>query len=225
MHSIKNLRRRSLAWTTGGLAALAMAGTAAATTGATAASASTASTASTASAAGPASSAAPARSGPFSFGLVPSPNIVSCLPRARGEATIIPGKLNDLMRVSVHGMPANSDFDLFVIETPNKPFGVSWYQTDIEADRNGNGSAIVQGIFDAETFSVSPGGSTTFSPTHQFHLGLWFNDPQLPFRLGCEPGATAPAVTPFNGEQHAGIQVLNTSEFPDSAGPLSHVHR
>jgi len=30
-------------------------------------------------------------------------------------------------------------------------------------------------------------------------------------------------VTPFNGEQHAGIQVLNTSTFPDNAGPLSHV--
>jgi hypothetical protein len=219
MHSINNLRRRTLAWTTGGIAALAMAGAAAVGTGATSASAATAS------AAIPASSAAPASSGPFSFGLTPSPGISSCLPHAGGEAIIIPGKLNDLMRVSVHGMPANSDFDLFVIQTPNKPFGVSWYQTDIQADRNGNGSAIVEGIFDAETFSVSPGGSTTFGPTHQFHLGLWFNDPQLPFKLGCEPGAAAPVVTPFNGEQHAGIQVLNTATFPDNAGPLSHVHR
>jgi hypothetical protein len=32
-------------------------------------------------------------------------------------------------------------------------------------------------------------------------------------------------MTPFNGEQNAGIQVLNTSQFPDAAGPLSHVHR
>ena len=57
--------------------------------------------------------------------------------------------------------------------------------------------------------------------------GLWFNDPNLPYRLGCEPNGpgTQPIVTPFNGEQHAGIQVLNTSEFPDGAGPLSHVHR
>ncbi len=222
MHSIKNLRRRTLAWTTGGLAALAMTGAAAVSTGATSASAATAIPAS---ASGPARSAAPASSGPFSFRLVPSPNISSCLPHAGGEAIIIPGKLNDLMRVSVHGMPANSAFDLFVIQTPNKPFGVSWYQTDIQVNRNGNGSAIVEGIFDAETFSVSPGGTTTFAPTHQFHLGLWFNDPQLPFNLGCEPGAVKPAVTPFNGEQNAGIQVLNTSEFPDNAGPLSHVHR
>jgi len=31
-----------------------------------------------------------------------------------------------------------------------------------------------------------------------------------------------PTVTPFNGEQHAGIQVLNTSNFDDNNGPLRH---
>jgi hypothetical protein len=36
---------------------------------------------------------------------------------------------------------------------------------------------------------------------------VWFNDPNLPFA----------AVTPFNGEQHAGIQALNTAEFPVNA--------
>ncbi len=104
-------------------------------------------------------------------------------------------------------------------------FGVSWYQTDVQVGQNGQGNATVRGIFDAETFSVSPGGTTTFAPTHQYHLGLWFNDPSTPFNLGCEPTATSPVVTPFNGEQNAGIQVLNTAEFPDNAGPLSQVHR
>jgi hypothetical protein len=161
----------------------------------------------------------------FSFALKPSPGIASCLPHAGGRVTITPGSLNDTMNVSVHGMPAHAGFDLFVIQTPNKPFGISWYQTDIQAGRHGRGSATVRGIFDRETFSVSPGGTTTFAPTHQFHLGLWFNNPNTPFRLGCEPTATAPIVTPFNGEQHAGIQALNTAQFPDNAGPLSHVHR
>ena len=173
----------------------------------------------------------------FGFRLVASPGIKSCLPHARGEAVIVPGSLNDLMAVEIHGMPANSDFDLFVIQTPNKPFGVSWYQTDIHADSHGNGFVTVRGIFDVETFSVSLGGTTpvsvpsdgttTFAPTHQYHIGLWFNDPNLPYHLGCEPNGpdTQPIVTPFNGEQHAGIQVLNTSEFPANAGPLSHVHR
>jgi hypothetical protein len=106
-----------------------------------------------------------------------------------------------------------------------RQIGISWYQTDIQANSSGTGSATVRGVFDSETFSVSPGGTTTFAPTHQYHLGLWFNDPNVPFNLGCEPGATSPVITPFNGQQNAGIQVLNTSNFPVAAGPLSHVHR
>jgi hypothetical protein len=172
--------------------------------------------------------AAPASHGgddPFSFRLVPSPNIAACLPHAGGNVTVTPGGQNDTMKVSIHGMPANAGFDLFVIQQPLKPFGVSWYQTDVNANRDGKGSATVRGVFDKETFSVSPGGTATFAPTHQYHLGLWFTNPNTPFKLGCEPGATAPIVTPFNGEQHAGVQALNTSQFPVNAGPLSHVHR
>jgi len=162
----------------------------------------------------------------FSFALKPSSAAISaCLPKAGGHVTITPGALNDTMTVSLHGMPPNAGFDLFVIQQPTAPFGVSWYQSDIQANSSGAGSATVRGIFDAETFSVSLGGTTTFAPTHQYHLGVWFNDPSVPFNLGCEPGATVPIVTPFNGEQNAGIQVVNTAQFPVNAGPLSHVHR
>jgi hypothetical protein len=161
----------------------------------------------------------------FSFKLVPATGITACLPKASGHVTITTGSLNDTMVVTVTGMPAMAGFDLFVIQQPAKPFGVSWYQTDIQANSSGTGSATVRGVFDSETFSVSPGGTTTFAPTHQYHLGLWFNDPNVPFKLGCEPGATSPTITPFNGEQNAGIQVLNTSNFPTAARPLSHVHR
>src|SRR5437660_10373944 len=202
MPRIKHLRRRVPARIAAGLGAAAAAATLAASAGLTMASASAAS---------------------FSFRLVPAPNIAACLPKAGGRVTITPGSLNDTMRVSIHGMPAHTGFDLFVIQQPLAPFGVSWYQTDVNAGSSGSGSATVRGVFDVETFSVSPGGTTTFAPTHQYHLGLWFSDPNVPFKLGCEPGATSPIITPFNGEQHAGIQVLNTSNFPINAGPLSHV--
>jgi len=172
-----------------------------------------------------AGSTTPAVTSSFSFKLVPATGIAACLPKVAGHVKITTGSLNDTMVVSMSGMPANTGFDLFVIQQPAKPFGVSWYQTDIQANSTGAGSATVRGVFDSETFSVSPGGTTTFAPTHQYHLGLWFNDPQVPFNLGCEPGATSPVITPFNGEQNAGIQALNTSNFPVAAGPLSHVHR
>jgi hypothetical protein len=163
----------------------------------------------------------------FNFKLIASPGISSCLPNAGGSVTITKGSLNDTMTVSVSGLPANTGFDLFIIELPNKPFGVAWYQSDVQTNSAGTGSATVRGIFNVETFSVSLGDNqqppVAFVPTHQYHVGLWFNSPKVPFQLGCEPGQPSPIITPFNGIQHAGIQVLNTAEFPDNAGPLSHV--
>ncbi len=201
--------RRALTLVAAATSALGLAGTTALTVGA--------------SSAGAAVTSAHASS--FTFKLVPSAGIATCLPHAGGKVTITPGKQNDTMVVSIHGMPAGAGFDLFVIQQPAKPFGISWYQTDVNADEHGNGSATVRGIFDKETFTVSPDPTAPIAPTHQYHLGLWFNNPRTPFNLGCESGAPNPIVTPFNGEQHAGIQVLNTAQFPVNAGPLSQVHR
>ena len=214
MISIKQLSRRTLTRIAAGLGAAAVAGALATSLSLTAASAAPVAT-----------PAAASLNGSFTFPLKPSPGIKACVPHLGGFVTITPGSQNDVMRVTIFGAPRNADFDLFVIQHALKPFGVSWYQSDVNTNSSGVGHATVQGIFDVETFSVSPGGSTTFAPTHQYQLGLWFNDPNLPFKLGCEPGKTTPVVTPFNGEQHAGIQALNTSTFPVNAGPLSDVHR
>src|SRR5207237_4101489 len=169
MHFTNNLRRRAVTWATAGLAVTAVAGALSLT----------------AASAAPVTSAR--HSGAFSFALVPSPGIKSCLPHAGGRVTIIPGSQNDTMEVSIFGMPANADFDLFVIQQPNKPFGVSWYQTDVNADRHGFGHATVRGVFDVETFSVSPGCSTTFGPTHQYHLGQWFHYTNMRLKQSFEP--------------------------------------
>jgi hypothetical protein len=162
---------------------------------------------------------------PLSFHLVRGTNITACLPHASGHVTITPGSANDSMKVTVSGLPHAARFDLFVIQEPTTPFGISWYQTEIRTGSAGTGTATVRGVFNSKTFSVSPGGTSVFAPTHQYHLGLWFHSPRVPFNLGCEPGATAPIVTPFNGTHHAGVQVLNTSNFPVNAGPLSKLSR
>jgi hypothetical protein len=47
---------------------------------------------------------------------------------------------------------------------------------------------------------------------------LWFNSPKDAAKAGC-----ASTQTPFNGEHDAGIQVLNTANFPADFGPLRHV--
>jgi hypothetical protein len=183
----------------------------------------------------------PARSGAVNFSMVRSSGATAanCLPDARGYVTVIPGSANDLMRVYVAGLPANTGFDLFVLQLPDAPFGVAWYQSDLQTNAYGQGYVSVRGVFDVETFSLSQAGpaggsdptqgitgtavtdtNVTFRPTHQYHLGLWFNSPDDAAKAGCPS-----TVTPFNGEQHAGIQALSTHNFPIDAGPLSLVHR
>ena len=180
-------------------------------------------------------SAEAAGKGTFTFEMVPSSDAIrTCLPNAHATVTIEDAKNNQIMTIEATGLAPSTEYDLFVIQVPHARFGISWYQSDLETNRQGAGKAKVRGIFSIETFSVSqdtittlgrentPQTGATFGAVNQYHLGLWFNDPQVPFDLGCEPGALMPTVTPFNGEQHAGIQVLNTSNFGDNDGPLRH---
>jgi hypothetical protein len=160
----------------------------------------------------------------FSFKLTPAAGITKCLPHASGKVKIVPNEAGDVMTVSISGVPSGH-YALFDLQTPTKPFGVSTFLTYISTGKKG-GTATVRGIFDSRTFSLSPGGSSaTFGPAHEYHLGIWFNNPQTPFKAGCEPGATKPTVTPFNGTHNAGILVLGTAQFPASLGPLAHLVR
>jgi hypothetical protein len=157
-----------------------------------------------------------------------------CLPNAAARVSIKPGGPADVMDVSVEGLPPNTDFDLFVIQKPGAPFGMAWYQGDIETDNYGEGHERFIGRFNEETFIVAQGSvpapvlhrgafpdaatNPVTAPVHMFHLGLWFDSPQDAMKAGC-PGD----LTPFNGEHDAGIQVLNTGDFADLEGPLLNV--
>jgi len=181
-----------------------------------------------------------AATGDVSFKLVRSKGLAAfpnAVPNARANVTIHSVGPVEIMTVNVAGLPPNTDFDFFVIQVPNAPFGLSWYQGDIETDRNGKGSRQFIGRFSIETFIVAPGtaparfvfNNPPFQdatsnnaqplPVQTYHLGLWFNNPADAVKAGA-PGT----VTPFNGEHNAGVQVLSTNQFPDLQGPLEKVH-
>jgi hypothetical protein len=130
------------------------------------------------------------------------------------------------------GLPPNTDFDFFVTQVPNAPVGLSWYQGDLQSDSNGNGNAMqhFRGRFSVETFIVAPGiavaplvfnnppfadaaQNPASAPVQTYHLGLWFNSP-----TDAQNAGRPDTVTPFNGAYNAGIQGLNTSDYPDNAG-------
>jgi hypothetical protein len=151
-----------------------------------------------------------------------------CLPNATATVSVKSFGEVEIMSVEAQGLPPNTGFDLFVIQLPSAPFGLSWYQGDMETDHDGRAQGTFIGRFSEETFIVAPGvggapmvhntDATTnpaTGPIHTAHLGLWFNSPADAAAAGC-----GGAVTPFNGEHNAGVQALSTAHIPANQGPL-----
>ena len=174
--------------------------------------------------------AAPAMAAaPFSFNLVRSAGLLAtCAPNATAHVTDVTQGFAEKLTIQVSGFKSGTKFDVFVIQVPNKPFGVAWYLGDHE---NGATHSFVSRLND-ETFAVAVGAAPAprphgdkdaptnpvFAPIHTFHLGIWFNSPADAVRNGCPN-----TLTPFNGEHTAGVQVLNSGNFPNNFGPLRHV--
>ena len=169
------------------------------------------------------------------FKMVVSAGAKACLPNATAAVKIRSAGSVEIMDVTVQGLPANTDFDFFVIQVPKAPFGVAWYQGDIVTDKNGRAPQMFVGRFNIETFAFAQGSAPapvlfnngvvpdasanpSFNPIPMYHLGLWFDSPDAAQKAGCPA-----AVTAFNGQHNAGFQVLNTSNFADDHGPLRDV--
>src|SRR5262245_52396072 len=75
-----------------------------------------------------------------------------CLPDAQAHVRVEQRQDNERMKVFVSGLPANTEFDLFITQLPDAPFGVAWYQSDLHTNKHGNGDVTVQGRFNHETF-------------------------------------------------------------------------
>ena len=175
--------------------------------------------------------AAPDRS--ISFEMVRSAASVNagCVPDARADVSVTSKGPVEVMNVKAEGLPPKTEFDLFVIQVPNSPFGLSWYQGDLETNGAGKANGTFVGRFSIETFIVAPGGgqpaptphpadantNPATPPVHTFHLGLWFNSGADAAAVGC-PNPNPP--TPFNGDHTAGPQVLSTQQFAPTEGPL-----
>ena len=170
------------------------------------------------------------------FDMVVSTGAKTCLPSATATVRIIPTGNVEIMDVMVNGLPPNTDFDFFVLQVPKAPFGVAWYQGDIQTDKHGRGHERFVGRFSIETFGFAQGPAAAplvfndgpfpdaslnppFNPIQMYHLGLWFGSSDAAQQAGCPA-----TVTAFNGEHNAGLQVLNTSNFADDHGPLRQVN-
>src|SRR5215471_17049056 len=61
----------------------------------------------------------------------------NCIPGATARVTINSLGTVEVMHMEASGLPPLTEFDAFVIQLPNAPFGLSWYQGDLTTDSNG----------------------------------------------------------------------------------------
>ena len=139
------------------------------------------------------------------------------------------------MTVDVSGLPPKTEFDFFVIQIPNAPFGLAWYQGDIETNHEGRGPPEVHRALqhrDVHRRAASPASQE--APVVHDHAPFPDApepgdraDPYVPPGLVVqlahgrrERGGCPGAVARFNGDHNAGVQALSTRNFPILEGPL-----
>jgi hypothetical protein len=168
------------------------------------------------------------------FDLAQNPKFASCLAEYPDDATRAPsvhvevrrGSLADTMTIRGKYIKPNLAFDLFTVQndqlladgTPDPNFanfGLAWYQSDLEADTNGEMRASIKTILLDQIFGFDP--AVSLPPTGTFEVGFWFNDPNDATACGFD--ATKP--TPFNGEHQAGpLAMISLPDATTGLGPL-----
>jgi hypothetical protein len=170
-----------------------------------------------------------------SFELTANPKFAKCLAKypndpsrpPRASVDVEKGNLNDRLSIHLHNIKPKLAFDLFTVQrstldaagkpiSPAPSFGLAWYQSDLEANEDGNGRAKIQTVLADQIFGVNLDQSPP-NPINTFHLGFWFNDPNDAAACGFDVSNP----TPFNGEHRAGpLAMISRPDAKTGLGPL-----
>lgn len=162
---------------------------------------------------------APAQPKNISFHLAASSEqLKKCMPKAKVDVALAlqtDATGRDILKVDMSGVPAKTSFTFFLLETPGAPFGAAEYIGDVNTDRYGKGHAELRLIVQEAFASTVVSGKRVRVDLNQ--VGMWFADPAGDdFCLGKGAGA----VTPFDGDNEAGVQAFNSANQPTAPLPL-----
>jgi hypothetical protein len=146
------------------------------------------------------------------FNLVPSsPAIAACFPNLKAEVEIVletATKGRDELELTVSGAPANEELTVFLLEMPGSPFGAAQYSGDVITNAHGKGQNKFDLIVEEAFSSILVNGSRVRAELN--HVGFWFADPAAD-DVCFGPGGGA--VTPFDGDNEASVQIMNSANF------------
>jgi hypothetical protein len=153
---------------------------------------------------------------PFRFALGPaSDTIAGCLNNASAVVTVLPKEETrgvDTLDMKAEGLPANTEFAVFLTELAESPFGAAQYIGDFTTNAAGRGSLRVDTIVNDAFSSTVVNGARVRKELN--HIVMWFADPDAD--NFCFTPGTGP-VTPFDGDGVAGSAALSSRNFSPGA--------
>jgi hypothetical protein len=137
-----------------------------------------------------------------------SDQLAACMPKAsvKIKVELTTDAIGfDSFRVRANGLPPNTAFTVFLLQQADSPFGAAEYIGDVFSDDRGRAHNTFRLIV-AEAFSSNLlNGQRVRTDLNQ--VGMWFADPAGDdFCLGDGGGA----ITPFDGDNEAGVQAFNS---------------
>jgi hypothetical protein len=144
--------------------------------------------------------------------------LAACMPHARVKVTVksTTDELGfDKFTVRARGLPPNTDFTVFLLETAGSPFGAAEYIGDVTSNKHGVGSNTFHLIVDEAFSSTIVNGQRVRVDLNQ--VGMWFADPADDDFCTAAPGIAG--VTPFDGDNEAGVQAFNSANTQPLPAP------
>jgi hypothetical protein len=143
-----------------------------------------------------------------------SAQLAACMPGAQLNVSVsLTGdrRGSDRFEISGDHLPPSTDFTIFLLQQPGAPFGAAEYIGDLSTNADGVAHTDLQLIVGEAFASTLVGPFRTRVDLNS--IGVWFADPTGDdFCLGQGNGA----VTPFDGDNQAGVQAFNSA----NADPL-----
>jgi hypothetical protein len=142
-----------------------------------------------------------------------SAQLAACMPGAQLHVKVALTTVEqgfDTFDIAARDLPPDREFTIFLLQQAGSPFGAAEYVGDLSTDAFGNGHAKLRLIVEEAFSSTLVNGSRQRVDLNR--IGVWFADPLADdFCVGVNS-----AVTPFDGDNAAGVQVFNSA----NADPL-----
>jgi len=137
-----------------------------------------------------------------------SAKLAGCMPHARVsvDVSLTTDRVGfDSFHVDASGLPRNTAFTVFLLQKAGAPFGAAEYIGDVTSNRQGRAANTFHLIVQEAFSSTLVNGNRVRVDLNQ--VGMWFADPKADdFCLG--PNSP---VTPFDGDNEAGVQAFNSA--------------